>query len=90
MSARHTFLPEKRIEQSSDRRLAVSIAGYVVVLGNTWEFAIVTSVFSVYNGGPAGAIWTTIIVCIGMFLVVLSMAEIASMAPTSGGKSSGG
>lgn len=56
----------------------VSIAGYVVVLGNTWEFAVVTSTFSIANGGPAGAIWTTIIVCVGMFLVVLSMAELAS------------
>lgn len=66
--------------------MLVSIAGYVVVLGNTWEFSVVTSAFSLANGGPAGAIWTTIIVCLGMFLVVLSMAEVASMAPTSGGK----
>ncbi|KAK3680311.1 hypothetical protein LTR37_021346 [Vermiconidia calcicola] len=63
-----------------------SIAGYVVVLGNTWEFSIVTSAFALANGGTAGAIWTTIIVCLGMFFVVLSMAEVASMAPTSGGQ----
>ncbi|KAK3636192.1 hypothetical protein LTR56_014355 [Elasticomyces elasticus] len=63
-----------------------SIAGYVVVLGNTWEFAIVTSTFGLANGGTAGAIWMSIIVCIGMMLGVLSLAEIASMAPTSGGR----
>ncbi|TKA68828.1 hypothetical protein B0A55_08729, partial [Friedmanniomyces simplex] len=63
-----------------------SIAGYVVVLGNTWEFSVVTSTFGLANGGTAGTIWTSIIVCIGMFLGVLSLAEIASMAPTSGGQ----
>ncbi|KAK5682094.1 hypothetical protein LTS10_005219 [Elasticomyces elasticus] len=63
-----------------------SIAGYVVVLGNTWEFAIVTSTFGLANGGTAGSIWMSIIVCIGMMLGVLSLAEIASMAPTSGGQ----
>ncbi|KAK5124732.1 hypothetical protein LTR85_001445 [Meristemomyces frigidus] len=63
-----------------------SIAGYIVVLGNTWEFSIVTSAFSLANGGTAGAIWMSIIVCIGVFLAVLSMAEVASMAPTSGGQ----
>ena len=57
-----------------------------MILGNTWEFAIVTSVFSLANGGTAGAIWTTLIVCLGMFLCILSMAELASMAPTSGGQ----
>ncbi|KAI0477375.1 putative GABA permease [Xylariaceae sp. FL0804] len=63
-----------------------SIAGYVVVLGGCWEFAIVTSVFNIANGGTAGAIWTTVLVCLGMMLVVVSMAEVASMAPTSGGQ----
>lgn len=65
---------------------AVSIAAWVVVLGNTWEFGVVTSTFSIANGGTAGAIWINIIVCIGMFLTVLSMAEVASMAPTAGGE----
>lgn len=70
------------------KSIPVSIAAYVVVLGCTWEFAVVTSTFSIANGGTAGAIWVNIIVCIGMFLTVLSMAEVASMAPTAGGKRS--
>lgn len=45
-----------------------------------------TSVFSLANGGTAGAIWLTFVVCCGMFTVMLSMAEMASMAPTSGGQ----
>jgi amino acid transporter len=58
----------------------------VVVLGNTWEFGVVTSTFGLANGGTAGTIWISIIVTIGMFLGVLSLAEVASMAPTSGGQ----
>jgi choline transport protein len=60
--------------------------GYIIVLGLTWEFSIVTSVFSLANGGTAGAIWLVLIVTFGMFTVMLSMAEMASMAPTSGGQ----
>lgn len=33
-----------------------SIAGYIVVLGNCWEFSIVTSAFALPNGGTGGAI----------------------------------
>lgn len=62
-----------------------SIVGYAVILGLTWEFSLVTSVFSLSNGGPAGAIWLNLFVCCGMSTVMLSMAEVASMAPTSGG-----
>ncbi|KAM0695670.1 hypothetical protein Q7P36_004152 [Cladosporium allicinum] len=63
-----------------------SIVGYVIVLGLTWEFSIVTSVFSLANGGTAGAIWLVLVVTFGMFNVMLSLAEMASMAPTSGGQ----
>lgn len=35
---------------------------------------------SLTNGGPAGGIWMFLVVCIGMFFVVLSMAEMASMS----------
>lgn len=63
-----------------------SIVGYVIVLGLTWEFSLVVGAFSLANGGAAGAIWLTLFVCCGMSTVMLSMAEIASMAPTSGGE----
>lgn len=57
-----------------------------MVLGLTWEFSLTTGVFSLANGGTAGAIWLTFVVCFGMFFVMCSMAELASMAPTSGGQ----
>ncbi|PSK55252.1 Choline transport protein [Elsinoe australis] len=63
-----------------------SIWGYAVILGNTWEFALVTGVLSLTQGGPAGAIWMFLATCFGMFFVMLSMAEMASIAPTAGGQ----
>lgn len=83
--------PPSKIRQctsdSEQRRFRFfSIVGYAVILGLTWEFSLVTSVFSLSNGGPAGAIWLNLFVCCGMSTVMLSMAEVASMAPTSGGQ----
>ncbi|KAK4900467.1 hypothetical protein LTR49_027446 [Elasticomyces elasticus] len=58
-----------------------SLVGYMVILASTWEFALVTSAFSLSNGGTAGTIWLTLIACCGMFLSCLSMAEMASISP---------
>ncbi|CZR58632.1 related to HNM1-Choline permease [Phialocephala subalpina] len=55
-----------------------SIFGYSVVLGATWEFSLVIVALSLMNGGTAGGIWIFLAVCVGMFFVVLSMAEMAS------------
>ncbi|KAF1948949.1 amino acid transporter [Byssothecium circinans] len=63
-----------------------SIFGYSVVMGCTWEYALVIVGLSLLNGGTAGGIWLFLIVCFGMFFVVLSLAEMASMAPTAGGQ----
>ncbi|KAF2112082.1 amino acid/polyamine transporter I [Lophiotrema nucula] len=64
----------------------ISIFSYAVILGSTWEFALAIIGISLSNGGPAGGIWMFLAVCFGMFFVVLSMAEMASMAPISGGQ----
>ena len=34
---------------------------------------------SLANGGTAGGIWMFLMVCFGMFFIMLSMAEMASM-----------
>jgi len=52
----------------------------------TWPFALVTGTLALTNGGPAGAIWVFLGVAFGMFTVVLSMAEMASIEPTAGGQ----
>lgn len=38
---------------------------------------------SLSNGGTAGGIWMFLAVCFGMFFVMLSMAEMASMSVAS-------
>lgn len=74
-------------EELSQRRFRFfTVGGYIVVLGITWEFALTTSVFGLANGGTAGAIWLNLVVCLGMFVTTLTMAEMASMAPTAGGQ----
>ncbi|KAF2713003.1 amino acid transporter [Pleomassaria siparia CBS 279.74] len=64
----------------------MSMFGYAVILGSTWEFALIILGLALVNGGTAGSIWMFAVVCFGMFFVMLSMAEMASMAPTSGGQ----
>ncbi|KAF2768363.1 amino acid transporter [Teratosphaeria nubilosa] len=64
----------------------LSIWGYAVILGCSWEFALVDGVLSLPNGGTAGTVWIFLVACFGMFFVTVSMAEMASMAPTAGGQ----
>lgn len=42
-------------------------------------------VFSLPNGSPAAIVWGWAVASIGILLVGISMAELASAAPTSGG-----
>lgn len=55
-----------RRQQLKRRFRFFSIVGYVIVLGLTWEFSLVLGAFSLSNGGAAGAIWLTFVVCCGM------------------------
>ncbi|KAI0485353.1 amino acid/polyamine transporter I [Xylariaceae sp. FL0804] len=65
---------------------SLSILGLAVVVMGTWLGMITASTFSLINGGRAGTIWIYVAVWISSFAVVGSMAEMASMAPTSGGQ----
>ncbi|CAG5140244.1 uncharacterized protein ALTATR162_LOCUS667 [Alternaria atra] len=64
----------------------LSIFGFAVILGNTWEYSLIGIGISLFNGGPAGGIWMLVVVCTGMFFVMLSFAEMVSMAPIAGGQ----
>lgn len=57
-----------------------------MVLMATWEAQFTASSFALLNGGTAGAIYVYIGAFAGFFLAICSMAEIASMAPTTGGQ----
>ncbi|RMD41004.1 hypothetical protein DV735_g4103, partial [Chaetothyriales sp. CBS 134920] len=64
----------------------LSIFGFALIIMGTWESILATIAFGLGNGGPGGLIYTYIGVFIGFILISLSMAEMASMAPTSGGQ----
>ncbi|KAL8870438.1 MAG: hypothetical protein Q9174_003521 [Haloplaca sp. 1 TL-2023] len=42
--------------------------------------------FGLINGGLAGLVWMFVVAAFGMGTTVLSLADMASMAPTSGGQ----
>ena len=62
-----------------------SITGYAMILGCSWEFALINVVLTLGNGGKAGTIYMLLIAICGVFFVCLSMAEMASIAPTAYG-----
>ncbi|KIH92615.1 amino acid permease [Sporothrix brasiliensis 5110] len=64
----------------------LSTLGFACTLMSTWEIALMTTSFGLVNGGKAGLVWGYLIVWVGYMLVFASIAEMASMAPTSGGQ----
>ena len=72
--------------QQLDRNFnLLTLAGIGLVVGNVWPAfggAILTSLF---NGGPPGVIYEFILVTIFYAFVALSIAELASAIPSSGG-----
>ncbi|PYI03375.1 amino acid permease [Aspergillus sclerotiicarbonarius CBS 121057] len=64
----------------------VSILGFGCTLISTWEVILTFLSSGLTDGGTAGLIWGFIIVTAGFALVFASIAEMASMSPTSGGQ----
>ncbi|KAJ3498429.1 hypothetical protein NLG97_g1133 [Lecanicillium saksenae] len=64
----------------------LSILGFSMILMASWEFSLSVATIGLINGGTAGLIWMFFICWMGFFVVNTSMAEMASMAPTSGGQ----
>jgi len=67
-----------------NRRL--SAVAFIVILQGTWEVLLVACTEGLTNGGLAGLFWSYIWTFAGMTFVVISLAEMVSMAPTSGGQ----
>lgn len=59
---------------------------FTSMVQGTWETVIIAPVGGLVNGGPAGLFWSYIWTFIGFTPIVMSLAEMASMAPTSGGQ----
>lgn len=64
----------------------LSTLGFVSIFISTWEFVFVSLAAGLVNGGFAGLFWTFIGVVFCYGTIVLSLAEMESMAPTSGGQ----
>ena len=59
---------------------------FTSMVQGTWETVIIAPVGVLVNGGPAGLFWSYIWTFVGFTPIVMSLAEMASMAPTSGGQ----
>jgi choline transport protein len=64
----------------------LSALSFVVILQGTWEVLLVATTQGLVDGGLAGLFWSYIWTFAGLSLVMASLAEMASMAPTSGGQ----
>ncbi|KAF1960390.1 amino acid transporter [Byssothecium circinans] len=62
-----------------------SVFGFASLYMSTWEYVLVSLSSGFANGGFGGIFWTFIATTICFSTVVLSLAELESMAPTSGG-----
>lgn len=75
----------KRQELRRENRRLSAVA-FIVILQGTWEVLLVACTEGLINGGLAGLFWSYIWTFAGMTFVVVSQAEMVSMAPTSGGQ----
>jgi len=83
---------DQRLRQLGKRPLLNRSFGFMSTLGlsctalSSWEGVLVTSVPGLLNGGPAGVVWGYLINWIGTISVYATMAELSSIAPTTGGQ----
>ena len=66
-------------------KLITTIAFTTCVLG-TWEILLTANTQGLIAGGLAGLFWSLCWSYTGQFFIVLSLAEMAAMAPTAGGQ----
>jgi choline transport protein len=59
---------------------------FTSLVQSTWEVVLIAPTGGLINGGLAGLFWGYIWTFIGFIFIVVSLAEMASMAPTSGGQ----
>ncbi|KAF2770395.1 amino acid transporter [Teratosphaeria nubilosa] len=64
----------------------LSTLGFVSIYMATWEFVLVSLSVGLSNGGFAGLFWCFITTILAYATIVASLAEMESMAPTSGGQ----
>ncbi|KAF2426488.1 amino acid transporter [Tothia fuscella] len=64
----------------------LSMLGFTSTLMATWEAMLASAGLALVDGGTAGFFWTYLGSSIAFSTVIASMADMASMAPTTGGQ----
>lgn len=64
----------------------LSALSFIALVQASWEYLLIEPSVGLINGGLAGYFWTCIWGVIGGFIIVLSFAEMASIAPVAGGQ----
>lgn len=64
----------------------LSALAFTVILQGCWEVLLTATYQGLVDGGPAGLIWSFVWTWFGFSTVMLSLAEMSSMAPTAGGQ----
>lgn len=75
-----------RVQELKRQFGPLAMIGFAVVLGSTWQAVLADTLFSLGNGGAAGTVYMYIVASFGLMLTTLSLAEMASIAPTAGGQ----
>ena len=75
----------KKQELMRNFRTVSSIAFTTCVMG-TWEILLTANTQGLIAGGSAGLFWSLVWAYTGQAFVILSLAEMASIAPTAGGQ----
>lgn len=60
--------------------------GFAMVFSSTWEYVLVATSSGLINGGFGGLVWEYVWTFAGYSTIVVSLAEMSSMAPTAGGQ----
>lgn len=64
----------------------LSIIAFASIVSASWEFSLFSLTPALLNGGLPSLLWSTIWTFICFTPILLSLAEMASMAPTAGGQ----
>lgn len=83
------FLDMQRLGRRQELRRnfkSFSILGLAAVTMATWIAILQGAIFGLINGGLAGIIWVYLATWIITIALVMSLGEMASMSPSSGGQ----
>lgn len=71
----------RRLTVSSQRTFGPwALIGFASILGCAWQYVLITVIWSLPNGGPAGAVYMFLACCVGLLLSTVSLAKMASIA----------